>query len=122
MRVRRPARLRGPARAAYFGLVAVVLHVVFAALGMLLSRLLPSPKIEPEVERDQIAKIRAFRAKRDDARAQAALAKVRHALEHDDVNVMPPILAAVESLATLGEICGTLEGVFGRYRPPEGLS
>jgi hypothetical protein len=32
---------------------------------------------------------------------------------------MPPILAAVERYATLGEICGALERVFGSYKPPE---
>jgi methylmalonyl-CoA mutase N-terminal domain/subunit len=32
---------------------------------------------------------------------------------------MEPIIAAVAARATLGEVCGTLEEVFGRYRPPE---
>jgi methylmalonyl-CoA mutase, N-terminal domain len=32
-------------------------------------------------------------------------------------DLMPPILEAVRSEATLGEICGTLRGVFGEYRP-----
>jgi len=34
---------------------------------------------------------------------------------------MEPILAAVTAYATLGEICATLEQVFGRYQPPEVL-
>ena len=34
-----------------------------------------------------------------------------------DTNLMPPILAAVEAGATVGEICGRLEGVFGTWRP-----
>jgi methylmalonyl-CoA mutase N-terminal domain/subunit len=79
---------------------------------------IPTLKIEPEVERDQIARIRAFRDQRDAARAEAALAKVRHALEHDDVNVMPPILDAVRADVTVGEICDEMRRVYGEHRDP----
>jgi methylmalonyl-CoA mutase N-terminal domain/subunit len=34
---------------------------------------------------------------------------------------MPSILAAVDAYATLGEICTTLERVFGKHKPPEVL-
>ena len=38
-----------------------------------------------------------------------------------DGNLVYPVLAAVESYATIGEICATLETEFGTYRPPEVL-
>jgi methylmalonyl-CoA mutase N-terminal domain/subunit len=79
---------------------------------------IPTLKIEPEVERDQIARIKAFRSARDAEVAARELAKVRHALEHDDVNVMPPILDAVRANVTLGEICDELRRVYGEHRDP----
>jgi methylmalonyl-CoA mutase N-terminal domain/subunit len=79
---------------------------------------IPTLKIEAEVERDQIARIKAVRQKRDAARAAEALAQVRHALEHDDVNVMPPILEAVRRHVTVGEICDEMRRVFGEHRDP----
>jgi len=60
------------------------------------------------------------RKRRDPARVEAAL----QVLEHDarsTRNLMHPILAAVEVDTTIGEICGVLERVFGKYRPPEVL-
>jgi methylmalonyl-CoA mutase, N-terminal domain len=79
---------------------------------------IPTLKIEPEVERDQIARVRAFKGRRDQAAAAAAIAQVRHALEHDDVNVMPPIVAAVKAGVTLGEICDEMRRVYGEHRDP----
>jgi methylmalonyl-CoA mutase, N-terminal domain len=79
---------------------------------------IPTLKIEPEVERDQIARVRALKARRDGARVAAALLRVRHAFEHDDVNVMPPILEAVKAEVTLGEICDEMRRVWGEHRDP----
>jgi len=79
---------------------------------------IPTLKIEAEVEHDQIERIRALRARRDAAKVGPALEAVRHALEHDDVNVMPPILAAVRAEVTLGEICDELRRVYGEHRDP----
>jgi methylmalonyl-CoA mutase N-terminal domain/subunit len=52
---------------------------------------------------------------RDRARWQAALEGVRAAAITTD-NLVPPIIAAVEAHATVGEIADTLRGVFGEYR------
>jgi len=79
---------------------------------------IPTLKIEAEVEHDQIARIKALKARRDPAKVAAALAAVRHALSHDDVNVMPPILDAVRAEITLGEICDELRHVYGEHRDP----
>jgi methylmalonyl-CoA mutase N-terminal domain/subunit len=79
---------------------------------------IPTLKIEPEVERDQVRRIQAFRRDRDPAKAKAAIEAVRHAFAHDDVNVMPPILAAVKAHVTIGEICDEMRRVWGEHRDP----
>ena len=66
---------------------------------------IPTLKIEHEVEENQIANIRASRAKRDNTAVERCLAAVKAALNDDKQNVMPPILDAVKHHVTLGEIC-----------------
>ena len=73
-------------------------------------------RVDPSVGQRQVAKLKALRAKRDNAAVQKALADLKLAAQGDD-NLMPPILAAVKTYATLGEICDVLRGVFGEYRP-----
>jgi methylmalonyl-CoA mutase N-terminal domain/subunit len=75
---------------------------------------------DPGAREEVLADLGAVRRQRDGAKVEAALLAVSEAAR-GKANLMPPILAAVESLATLGEICATLEAVFGRYRPPEVL-
>ncbi len=67
-----------------------------------------------------LRELAALRAERDPAAVEAALVAVEVAAR-GDANLMPPILAAVERYATLGELCGVLERVFGKYRAPEVL-
>src|SRR5581483_10513960 len=54
-------------------------------------------RIDPDVERRQIARVQALRAERDGA------------------NLVPPIVAAVEARATVGEIADTMRAVFGEF-------
>jgi methylmalonyl-CoA mutase N-terminal domain/subunit len=75
---------------------------------------------DPGARQEVLADLAAVRKGRDPAKVEASLRAVGESA-HGKANLMPPILAAVESLATLGEICATLEAVFGRYRPPEVL-
>jgi methylmalonyl-CoA mutase N-terminal domain/subunit len=70
--------------------------------------------IEPEIERQQIARLRAVRAGRSAADWQAALDAVSRAAR-DGSNLVPPIVAAVEARATVGEIAATMRGVFGEH-------
>ncbi|MCL6621686.1 MAG: methylmalonyl-CoA mutase family protein [Syntrophobacterales bacterium] len=72
-------------------------------------------KVDPAVADRQIARLKELKASRDNAAVQRALAELKAAAE-GDANLMPPILAAVKSLATLGEICDTLRAVFGEYQ------
>ncbi len=82
---------------------------------------------EPELFRpsraareEVLATLDRVRAERQASRVEAALSALEEAAR-GRANLLPPILAAVEVLATIGEICGSLERVFGRYRPPETL-
>jgi methylmalonyl-CoA mutase N-terminal domain/subunit len=79
---------------------------------------IPTLKIEEAVERDQIARVKAFKARRDAAVVDAKIAAVRTALERDDLNVMPPILDAVRASVTVGEICDEFRRVLGEHRDP----
>ena len=72
-------------------------------------------RIDPQIEIDQAARVAALRAGRDPEPPRSALAAVERAA-HDGTNLVPPIIAAVEALATVGEIADTLRRVFGEYR------
>ncbi len=71
-------------------------------------------KIDPNLERDQIARVQALRNKRDTKKSEAAIAQVERAAK-ENTNLMPHILNAVESYATLGEIADAMRGVFGEF-------
>ena len=77
---------------------------------------MPLQKIDPRLEEDQRARLKAFKERRDGAAARAALQAVERAAGGGD-NLLPHILAAVEARATLGEIADRLRAVFGTYRP-----
>ncbi len=74
-------------------------------------------KVDPEVGAKQKAGLQKLKNTRDNAAVAQALAELKTAAEGTD-NLMPPILKAVKALATLGEICDTLRGVFGEYEAP----
>ncbi|HEY8468659.1 MAG TPA: methylmalonyl-CoA mutase family protein [Longimicrobiales bacterium] len=81
------------------------------------------PRIEqpdyPQLERVQIQRLAALRARRDGARVQQALEAVRRAARGTE-NLLPPMIEAVRSLATLGEISQVLREEWGVYRPVAG--
>jgi len=78
-------------------------------------RAIPTLRIDAEIERSQVARLNALRAKRDSARAKAALAELQRRAATTD-NLLPAILAAVEAYATVGEISDALRRVFGEYQ------
>ena len=73
-------------------------------------------KLEDTVEQDQIERVRALRIRRDPLRWRAALDRVTEQARCS-TNLMPAILEAVESCATVGEIAGSMGEVFGEYNP-----
>jgi methylmalonyl-CoA mutase N-terminal domain/subunit len=74
----------------------------------------PLFRLDPEAERRQSHRVQSLRASRDGARSQAALDGVAKAAR-DGSNLVPPIIAAVEAFATVGEISDALRGVFGEF-------
>lgn len=72
-------------------------------------------RVDPAVAERQKARLAALRARRDSARVAAALAAVEEAAR-GTANLMPPILAAVEAYATVGEIADALRRAFGEER------
>ncbi len=72
-------------------------------------------RIEEQIARDQIERLRAFRIKRDAVRTGAALSELTRRAASTE-NLLPAILAAVENNATVGEISDALRGVFGEYQ------
>jgi methylmalonyl-CoA mutase N-terminal domain/subunit len=78
---------------------------------------IPLLKVDPEMEDKQKARLKELRQTRDNAAVSQTLAQLKTAAQGAD-NLMPPILSAVRTLATLGEICDTLREVFGEYEAP----
>jgi methylmalonyl-CoA mutase, N-terminal domain len=78
-------------------------------------RQIPTLRIDEEIERSQIARLNALRAKRDSAKTQAALAELQRRAATSE-NLLPAILAAVEAYATIGEISDALRRLFGEYQ------
>jgi methylmalonyl-CoA mutase, N-terminal domain len=78
-------------------------------------RVIPTLRIDAEIERSQIARLNALRAKRDSTRAQSALAELQRRAASTE-NLLPAVLAAVENYATVGEISNALRRVFGEYQ------
>ncbi|MBZ5694062.1 MAG: methylmalonyl-CoA mutase family protein [Acidobacteriia bacterium] len=75
---------------------------------------IPTLRIDPEIERSQVARLNALRARRDAAKSRAALEEVERRARGTE-NLMPAILAAVEAYATVGEISDALRRAFGEY-------
>jgi len=75
----------------------------------------PTLRIDPKIEGDQVARLKAMRARRDATRTKAALEELARRASTGE-NLAPAILAAVESYATVGEISDTLRHQFGEYQ------
>jgi methylmalonyl-CoA mutase N-terminal domain/subunit len=71
-------------------------------------------RVSHEVERDQVAGLARRRAGRDQAAVDAALAAMMQAAR-SGANMIPPMLAAANAEATLGEICDVLRAEWGVY-------
>ncbi|MET1125035.1 MAG: methylmalonyl-CoA mutase family protein, partial [Archaeoglobaceae archaeon] len=78
---------------------------------------IPILKVDPEVQRKQIERLKKVKAERDNDAVKDALEWIKNAAENDE-NVMPAIFEAVKNYATVGEIMGALKEVYGTYRKP----
>jgi methylmalonyl-CoA mutase N-terminal domain/subunit len=78
-------------------------------------RSIPTLRIDSEIERNQVQRLEALRAKRDSSKTSAALAELERRARTTE-NLLPAILGAVEAYATVGEISDALRRVYGEYQ------
>src|SRR4030095_14671933 len=75
----------------------------------------PLLRIDPDLERQQVARVQALRAQRNNVQVKAVLQRLEYAACGSE-NLMPLLIRAVECYATLGEIADTLRAVFGEHQ------
>jgi methylmalonyl-CoA mutase N-terminal domain/subunit len=73
-------------------------------------------RVDPILETEQIARVRALRDRRDSVAVEAALARLKEDAAHDDRNLMGPIMDASRAYVTMGEMCDALREVWGTWR------
>ncbi|MGH2889707.1 MAG: methylmalonyl-CoA mutase family protein, partial [Solirubrobacteraceae bacterium] len=80
------------------------------------AELTPILRIDPALEKKQIDRLNAVRARRDISAVEAALASIRQAARHPGENLMPRLIDAARARVSEGEIVGALQAVWGDYR------
>jgi methylmalonyl-CoA mutase N-terminal domain/subunit len=78
-------------------------------------RTIPIQRIDEDLERKQVERLQALRARRDKKVWESALKAVEDTARGGD-NLMPRIITAVEACCTIGEISDALRRVFGEYQ------
>ncbi|HSZ14007.1 MAG TPA: methylmalonyl-CoA mutase family protein [Solirubrobacteraceae bacterium] len=76
---------------------------------------IPTLRVDPALERKQIDRLGAARARRDGAAVERTLAALREHAAHEDRNLMEPLLDCARAHASEGEIIESLQQVFGDY-------
>jgi methylmalonyl-CoA mutase N-terminal domain/subunit len=77
---------------------------------------IPTLKVDPALESEQVERLRALRARRDSAAVESRLAAVKDAAAGEGVNLMPLLVEAARDYVTLGELCDALREVWGVWR------
>ncbi len=76
----------------------------------------PLLRIDPSLERRQVERLQAVRARRDSSAVERTLAALRQGAAVERVNLMPPLLDCARAHASEGEIVQALQSVWGDYR------
>ncbi|MFL5826854.1 MAG: methylmalonyl-CoA mutase [Thermoleophilaceae bacterium] len=71
-------------------------------------------RVDPESERQQVERLKEFKANRDQAAVDKRLEELREVAKGDG-NLLPPIRAALKDRASLGEVSGVMREEFGEY-------
>jgi methylmalonyl-CoA mutase N-terminal domain/subunit len=74
-------------------------------------------RVDPESERQQVERLRRFKAARDAAAVERRLEAVREAARGTG-NMMPVLREALKAGCSIGEVCGAMKDVFGAYQQP----
>jgi methylmalonyl-CoA mutase N-terminal domain/subunit len=73
-------------------------------------------RVDPEAERDQLERLKAFKADRDQELAETRLRELREASAGTE-NLLPYIRQALKDRCSIGEVCGAMREEFGEYQP-----
>jgi methylmalonyl-CoA mutase, N-terminal domain len=73
-------------------------------------------RVDPESEREQLARLEAFKAARDLEVVERRLQDLREVAQ-GSANLIPPIREALRDRCSLGEVCAAMQDVFGPYKP-----
>ena len=76
----------------------------------------PILRIDPSLERKQVERVQALRARRDAASVERRLGAIRDGAARPDVNLMPLLVDAARDYVTMGEICDALRDAWGTWR------
>jgi methylmalonyl-CoA mutase N-terminal domain/subunit len=72
-------------------------------------------RVDPESERQQVERLKKFKAERDQEAVDARLDELRKVAQSTG-NLLEPIRAALKERATIGEVCGVMRDEFGEYK------
>ena len=73
-------------------------------------------RVDPESEREQVERLKAFKSGRDAELVEKRLKELRMAADTTN-NLLPTLRQALKDRCTLGEVCGAMKDVFGEYQP-----
>jgi methylmalonyl-CoA mutase N-terminal domain/subunit len=73
-------------------------------------------RVDPESEREQLARLKAFKERRDQLLVERRLEELRE-VARGSANLLPAIRQALKDECSLGEVCGAMQDVFGKYAP-----
>ncbi|WP_205696628.1 methylmalonyl-CoA mutase [Conexibacter sp. SYSU D00693] len=73
-------------------------------------------RVDPKSEHDQVERLKAFKADRDQELVDKRLEELREAAR-TDANLLYPMKDALRDRCSMGEVCGALQDVFGKYTP-----
>ena len=73
-------------------------------------------RVDPESEREQVERLRAFKSARDAELVEERLKELRMVADTTN-NLLPTLRQALRDHCTLGEVCGAMKDVFGEYQP-----
>jgi methylmalonyl-CoA mutase N-terminal domain/subunit len=71
-------------------------------------------RVDPAAEREQVARLKAFKQNRDTDLVAERLTMIRSAAR-GDANLLPVLKRALRDRCTVGEVCGAMQAVFGSY-------
>ncbi len=73
-------------------------------------------RVDPESEREQVGRLKAFKQNRDQELVQKRLEQLRETARGEE-NLLPAIRRALKDRCSIGEVCGAMQDVFGKYAP-----